>query len=80
MKLDDNQLSEIIYSSSKGINRIFLLGQDNAIIGKDFAQFALEGRIDDDIEKLTTTAINRQLILLLIGRYAMITTEKEKNS
>jgi len=69
MKLDDKQLREVILSSSKGMGGIFLLGQDNAIIGIGFAQFVLEGRIDNDIKGLTITAIKRQLLPLFISRY-----------
>lgn len=69
MKLDDKQLREVILSSSQGMNGIFLLGQDNAIIGIGFAQFVLEGRIDNDIKGLTIIAIKRQLLPLLINRY-----------
>lgn len=68
-KLDDNQLREIIISSSNSMGDSFLLGQDNAIIGIGFAQFVLEGGIDDDIKNLTITAIKRQLLPLLINRY-----------
>jgi uncharacterized protein YfeS len=69
MKFNDNQLREVILSSSQGMNGIYLLGQDNAIIGIGFAQFVLEGRIDNDIKGLTVTAIKRQLLPLLINRY-----------
>lgn len=69
MKLDDTQLREIILSSSQEMNGIYLLGQDNAIIGIGFAQFVLEGHIDQDIKDLTITAIKRQLLPLLINRY-----------
>jgi uncharacterized protein YfeS len=68
-KLDDNQLREIIISSSNSMGGSFLLGQDNAIIGTGFAQFVLEGRIDNDIKNLTITAIKRQLLPFLTSRY-----------
>lgn len=69
MKQDDSQLREVILSSSKGLGGMYLLGQDNAIIGIGFAQFVLEGRIDNDIKSLTITAIKRQLLHLFINRY-----------
>lgn len=78
MKLDDKQLREVILSSSQGMNGIYLLGQDNAIIGIGFAQFVLEGRIDNDIKGLTITAIKRQLLPLLINRYDDNYREKRK--
>lgn len=68
-KLDDNQLREFITSSSKGMGGLYLLGQDNAIIGIGFAQFVLEGHVDNDIKGLTITAIKRQLLPLFISRY-----------
>jgi uncharacterized protein YfeS len=69
IKVDDNQLREVILSSSTEMNGIFLLGQDNAIIGIGFAQFVIEGHIDVDIKGLTITAIKRQLLPILINRY-----------
>jgi uncharacterized protein YfeS len=69
IKLDDNQLREVIISSSNGMGIMYLLGQDNAIIGTGFAQFVLEGHVDNDIKSLTITAIKRQLLPLLINRY-----------
>jgi uncharacterized protein YfeS len=69
MKLNDEQLREVILSSSQGMNGIYLLGQDNAIIGIGFSQFVLEGRIDNDIKSLTITALKRQLLPLFINRY-----------
>lgn len=68
-KLDDAQLREVVLLSAKGMNGIYLLGQDNAIIGIGFAQFVLEGRIDKDIKDLTIIAISRQLLPLFINQY-----------
>ena len=68
-KLDDNELRDVVISSSNRMGGSFLLGQDNAIIGIGFAQFVLEGRIDKDIKNLTITAIKRQLLPVLINRY-----------
>ena len=79
MKLDDIQLREVIISSSKGMNGVFLLGQDNAIIGIGFAQFVLEGRIDNDIKDVTITAIKRQLLTLFINRYDENYRDKRKH-
>jgi uncharacterized protein YfeS len=79
MKLDDNQLREVVLSSSKEMNGIYLVGQDNAIIGIGFSQFVLEGRIDKDIKALTITAIKRQLLPLLINRYDDNYRDKRKD-
>ena len=68
--LNDQQLREIVISSSKSMNDRYLLGMDNAIIEIGFAQFVLEGRVDSDIKALTITAINRQLLPILINRYS----------
>ena len=57
---------------------LYLLGQDNAIIGIGFAQFVSEGRIDNDIKGLTITAINRQLLPLFINSYAPNYRDKRK--
>jgi uncharacterized protein YfeS len=67
--IDDAQLRQVILSSSQQIGGSFLLGQDNAIIGTGFAQFALEGRVDRDLKVLTLTAIKRQLLPVFIDRY-----------
>lgn len=68
-KLNDKQLREFIISSSTGMGGLYLLGQDNAIIGIGFAQFVLEGRVDNDIKGLTIIAIKRQMLPLFINRY-----------
>jgi uncharacterized protein YfeS len=78
MKLDDAQLREVIISSSNSMGGMYLLGQDNAIIGTGFAQFVLEGRIDNDIKDLTITALKRQLLPLLINRYDESYRDKRK--
>lgn len=68
-QMDDAQLRQVILSSAQGMGGIFLLGQDNAIIGTGFAQLALEGKVDDELKVLTATAIKRQLLPVLINRY-----------
>ena len=78
MKLDDPQLREVIISSSNNMGGMYLLGQDNAIIGTGFAQFVLEGRIDNDIKSLTIAALKRQLLPLLINRYDQSYRNKRK--
>ncbi|MEI9943022.1 MAG: hypothetical protein WDN26_02265 [Chitinophagaceae bacterium] len=62
-------MRKIVLSSSQQMGGDFLLGQDNAIIGTGFAQFVLEGKIDDELKALTITALNRQLLPVLIDRY-----------
>ena len=66
---NDEEIRKIVLSSSQELGGSFLLGQDNAIIGTAFAQFALEGKIDNDIKELATTAIKRQLLPMLINKY-----------
>lgn len=78
MKLDEPQLREVIISSSNNMGGMYLLGQDNAIIGTGFAQFVLEGRIDNEIKSLTITALKRQLLPLLINRYDQSYRNKRK--
>lgn len=48
---------------------IYLLQMDNAIIGTGFAHFVIEGRLDEDLQYLTHTALKRQLLPLLIELY-----------
>jgi uncharacterized protein YfeS len=76
--IDDKQLKEVILASSKEMGGSFLLGQDNAIIGTGFAQFVLEGHMENDIKGLTITAIKRQLLPLLINRYDESYRDKRK--
>ncbi len=68
-KIDDEQLRQVIISTSGTIGGIYLLGQDNAIIGTGFAQFALEGKISSELKNLTITALKRQLLPVLVNRY-----------
>jgi uncharacterized protein YfeS len=67
--IDDQKLQEMVKATSKQMNGDYLLEQDNAIIGTGFAQFVLEGKIDENLQILTTTAIKRELLPLLINRY-----------
>jgi uncharacterized protein YfeS len=62
-KLDDKQFREIINSSAQAMGGMYLLGKDNAIIGTSFAQFVLEGKIDDDIKNLTKIALKDSYFL-----------------
>jgi uncharacterized protein YfeS len=78
-KLDDKQFREIINSSAQAMGGMYLLGKDNAIIGTSFAQFVLEGKIDNDIKDLTKIAIKRQLLPLLINRYEKRHQEERQN-
>jgi uncharacterized protein YfeS len=68
-QMDEAQLREIMAATSSSMGGTFLLGQDNAIIAVGFGQFALEGKIDEDIKTLTKTAINRELLPILIDRW-----------
>lgn len=67
--MNDADLRKLVLASSQDMGGTFLLGQDNAIIGTGFAQLALEGKVDADLKALTMTAINRQLLPVLIDRY-----------
>jgi uncharacterized protein YfeS len=57
------------YISSDPIGSSMLIGQDNAIIAVGFGQFALEGKIDQDIQELTGIAIKRELEPILIREF-----------
>ena len=67
--LTDQSLQDLIIKSAEGMGSIYLLQIDNAIIGTGFAQFAIEGKIDEDLQYLTYTALKRQLLPILIDRY-----------
>jgi uncharacterized protein YfeS len=67
--ISDQTLQDLISQSAEGMGGTYLLNIDNAIIGTGFAQFATEGKIDEDLKYLTQTALKRQLLPLLIDRY-----------
>lgn len=69
-KMGDAQLRELILSTSGAMGGMYLLGQDNAIIGTGFAQFTLEGTISSELKNLAITALKRQLLPVLINRYS----------
>lgn len=68
-EFDEKEFKEMMSSVSSNMGGTFLLGQDNVVIAVGFGQFALEGKIDEDIKKLTKTAINRELLPILINRW-----------
>lgn len=68
-ELSEEALQNIIFQSAASMGGIYLLQMDNAIIGTGFAQFAIEGKIDEDLQYLTYTALKRQLLPVLIERY-----------
>lgn len=68
-QMDEAQIRELLEFTSGSMGSTFLVGQDNAIIAVGFGQFVLEGKIDEDIKALTKTAINRELLPVLIDRW-----------
>ena len=79
-EFDENQFKEMMSNISSNMGETYLRGQDNGIIAVGFGQFVLEGKIDEDIKSLTKTAINRQLLPILIdnwdGEYKQIRIEQ----
>lgn len=67
--LTDPTLQDIILKSAAGMGRLYLLQMDNAISGTGFAQFVMEGKLDEDLHYLLHTALKRQLLPVLIERY-----------
>lgn len=70
--LDLNEMNEENlkkYISSSRVGARALTGQDNAIIAVGFGQFVLEGKIDDDIKRLTKIALQRELLPDMIERW-----------
>jgi uncharacterized protein YfeS len=68
-EFDEKQIKEMMTATSENMGGTFLLGQDNAIISVGFGQFVLEGKIDKDLKALTKTAIQRQLLPILIDKW-----------
>ena len=68
-EFDEKQFKEMMSATSSNMGGTYLLGQDNAIISVGFGQFVLEGKIDPDLKALTKTAINRELLPILIDRW-----------
>ncbi len=65
---EEEEFQQIIAMSSESMGGVYLSSQDNAVIAVGFGQFVLEGEIDNDIAKLTKTAIERELLPILIKR------------
>ena len=73
--LTDEQLRNIVISSSQNMGIQYLAGIDNAIIATAFAQFVLEGKIDPSLRSLSEIALRRELKAILLTHYA----EKYRN-
>jgi uncharacterized protein YfeS len=67
--ITDKSLQDLILKSAEGMGGTYLLEMDNAIIGTGFAQFAIEGKIHEDLQYLAHTSLKRQLLPILIDRY-----------
>lgn len=76
--LTDEQLKEMALGMDSNLNLRILLGYDNGIIGTAFAQIATEGVLDNDLKHLCSTAIQRQLLPVLLTNYDPIHQEKRK--
>jgi uncharacterized protein YfeS len=68
-EFDEKQFKELFRSTTGNMGGIYLRGLDNAIIAVGFGQFVLEGEIGEDIKVLTKTAIQRELLPVLINRW-----------
>jgi uncharacterized protein YfeS len=68
-EFNEKQFKEMMAATSNNMGGTYLLGQDNAVISVGFGQFVLEGKIDEEIKTLTKTAINRELLPILIDRW-----------
>jgi uncharacterized protein YfeS len=65
----DSAIVQILESSRGNMGLHYLEGQDDAIIATAFAQLALEGWIAQDLKMLASTAIQRELLPVLINRW-----------
>lgn len=71
-ELDTTQVREYIsgavsYDTAPDVQAAYLLWQDQTIIGTVFAQFALEGKADEDVRQIAGKAISRQLLPLVLA-------------
>lgn len=69
LKTTDEQLKQIILASQQSMGGTYLLGFDNAIIATGFAQLVLEGKIDGDLKSLAITALQRQMLPVVLNGY-----------
>ncbi|NQZ78770.1 MAG: hypothetical protein HRT61_22045 [Ekhidna sp.] len=65
----EEEFQQIMSMSSESMGGTYLFSQDNAVIAIGFGQFILEGKIDNDISELVKTAIQRELLPILITRF-----------
>lgn len=68
-EFDEETIKQMIFDSLNYIGEKFLISQDSAIIAVGFGQFVLEGKLDEDIKELTKTAIDRELLPILLERW-----------
>lgn len=67
-EFNEEEFQQIMSMSSESMGGTYLYSQDNAVIAIGFGQFVLEGKIDNDIAELVKTAIQRELLPILITR------------
>lgn len=60
---------QTINAATGDMGKTYLLGIDNAVIAVGFGQFILEGTIDKELMKLTKTALERELLQILIDKW-----------
>ncbi|RPJ23749.1 MAG: hypothetical protein EHM25_15240 [Nitrosopumilales archaeon] len=68
-EFDEDIYNQILAETSGDMGGRHLLAIDNAIIAVGFGQLVLEGRIDEDLKKLTKIALRRELIPILVDRW-----------
>jgi len=66
-QFNDEQLRAMVISATKMVGESLISRQDQAIIGTGFAQFALEGKIDTELQTLLITAIKRELLPVIMN-------------
>ncbi|MTI19668.1 hypothetical protein E1176_01400, partial [Fulvivirga sp. RKSG066] len=74
----EEEFQQIMSMSSENMGGTYLYSQDNAVIAVGFGQFVLEGKIDNDIAELVKTAIQRELLPILITRFDEKLQEERK--
>jgi uncharacterized protein YfeS len=74
------EFQQIMAMSSENMGGTYLYSQDNAVIAIGFGQFILEGKIDDNIAKLTKKALQRELMPILVNRLEEQFQEERKQT
>lgn len=68
-KLTDEELLAIIAQNRSVDGVRYMTGTDNAVVAIGFSQFVSEGRMDAQVQRMVRSAINRELMPVLLDRW-----------